>query len=162
MNPQTVMQAIENPLPTTFAKFDLRFFSKIAFTDGYDGKMSPSTGVEYTAYLYGTRVVYEHGRHFFDSDGGPRKKNGDESILRYYSAAQLYLQIQNIARAKFFLEDMEICDRVCCTKDAMSFLKTHPQYQHLEEVFGLAMVETEEDISVFRVYVSKYDRSPVV
>ena len=158
----SIMQLIKaEALPDKPVAIDLRFFRKIYLADTYNGGGCCLDGVEYSAILYGNRVVWQSAiyrdpnnmRHRQPFDGN------NELYYKLFDVAQRYLHILEICRTKYFEEKLEegadkYWDCVGLTAEALKTLGTHPQYLKILKDFGLEL-EKVDGYGLYRIGCSK-------
>ena len=158
----SIMQLVgADTLPDKFAEIDLRFFRKIYLADTYNGVGSCWDGVEYSAILYGNRVVWQSAI-YRDPNNWTHRQPFDGNNELYYKmsdVAQRYLQILAICRTKYFEEKSEedageYWDCVDLTAEVLKTLETHPQYRKISKDFGLEL-EKVDSYGLYRIGCSK-------
>ncbi len=147
-------------LPDRPEDIDLRFLRKIRLSDTYNGVDSCADGVEYSAVLYGNKIVYEYAIYRDPNNmKHDQRLPGNELYRRMFEVSRAYLDIVEIARAKFFQEKIqedadEHWDCVALGENIRTTFATHPQYQQMVEHFGLEL-EKVNDFFSYRVKCTK-------
>lgn len=151
----------ESELPNKPGDIDLRFFRAISFADTCDGVGVPWDGVEYSAILYGNKVVYQTATWRQETWKHPQSFEGNSELYRrMFDVARTYLKILKIGRIKYHggkpLEGDDRWDQILLLpedKVVLRLLRKHPQYQHLVKAFGLTLDKV--DNIHYRVSCSK-------
>jgi hypothetical protein len=159
---QSVMQVLKtSTLPDNPAEIDLRFFRRIYLADTYNGVGSCTDGVEYSAILYGNKVVHESAIYRdYNNMRHNQRLPGNELYYQMFEVAQKYLEIPEICRVKYFEEKLEKYterdnwDCIFLTPKVLQTLEVHPQYRKIKIDFGLTLKKVG-DIFSYQVECSK-------
>lgn len=150
---------VASGLHEKFEEIDLRFLNRISMGDTYNGDDDPCDGVSYNAVMYGNQIAYEYYAVYHNGSNEMRQKKGNVLYQAAYFASQLYLKIQEVARAMYFREDFPDGDaEFYMSQNDLALLSNHPQWQQMVEHFGLELEPRENGralVKVSKFYVRK-------
>jgi len=165
---QNIMGVVKaDALPQDPSLIDLRFFRRINISDAYNGRDAVYDGVEYSAVLYGNKVVCEFAVYIDQSFHKHRQPNtGSDLYYRMYKVAEIFQKVLRISRAKYFEGNSLECDDelkkggrwdyLLIPPDELKMFLKHPQYKEMVKNFGLKLKNKDKkDKLWFQVEVSK-------
>ena len=144
-------------VPSDPNQIDLRFFSRIALGDTFDGSPNPIDGLSYRAILYGNQIVWETSRTYHMGSCEMSIENGaggDKEFYRimYNVSCGFKALLQEVRKQCASGIFGEVKESICLPHSDILF--AHPQFQQLSKDCGLILAESQIK-SYFHVRVSK-------
>lgn len=144
---------------------DLRFFRSIFLSDTYDGRGPCGNGLQYSAVLYGNRIVWEGYKQHDNCSGGPEWEAGSYLYYKMHKVSEIYQELLTVGGRKYYREKPPkmsrerrgFCGIFFINAETFALLRSHPQFQELVHTFGLTLTpEGNTKRQQFRIHVSKF------